>query len=699
MASTQPWRQHLILSTLSLSLMVSMAILATPGAAQTLPEPVYTVVMEAELDPDSREVRGSKSLVWTNRASVPLTDLQFHLYLNAFANNRSTFMIESGGRHRSSEFDDQEFGFCEVLAITADGVDLLPGQEFLAPDDGNVYDRTVVRYPLPEPLAPGAQIRLEIDFLSRLPDIFARTGMHGEYVLAGQWFPKIAVFEDTGDRGRKMPGWNAHQFHLNSEFYADFGDWDVTLTLPERYAGKIGATGRRQSADVADGKVTERYVQRGVHDFAWTADPLYEVVEARFDPAADVPAAMLAEWSDILGLPESELALTPVDIELFIHPENLTQADRYIESAKAGIRGYGIRLGAYPYDTLTLVDPAAGAGGSGGMEYPTFITLGTHPILNVAPFRGILAPELVTVHEFGHQYFQGMIANNEFEEAWIDEGINSYYEMEVMEDEYPWNAHLPGVFRASAFEMNHSSVAGGDFSDIMAAPAWRYMNRGRYGRNSYPRPAVTLRHLSGVMGEETFHRAMRYFFQTYQFQHPTTADFERALEESSGQDLDWVLSQALHSSRPLDYGIRSLEVARVSDRAGFFWRDGERTELGMGDDGESVSEEDDHALYRSTVVVYRWGEFIHPVTVEFRFEGGRVERREWDGDRRWARFTFTDRSKIESAEVDPDQVLALDVNRLNNGRSREPDSAPATSFFASILYWLQNLFQTASVLA
>ncbi|MEM7051229.1 MAG: M1 family metallopeptidase [Acidobacteriota bacterium] len=687
------------------ALLILLALaFASTAAATALPAPAYSIQIAAELDPETRELTGKQFLRWTNRATVAIPDLQFHLYLNAFANNRSTFMIESGGRHRSSEFDDEEWGFCEILQITADGIDLSADAEFLQPDDGNREDRTVVRYPLPQPLEPGAEVVLEIDFLSRFPDIFARTGMHGDYILGGQWFPKIAVFEDTGDRGRRTPGWNAHQFHLSSEFYADFGDYDVSLTFPERYQGKIGATGRRQSEEVADGKVTQRYLQRGVHDFAFTADPLYEVITDTFDPQRDVPAELRRHWQELLALTDDEATLTPVDIELFIHPENLPQAERYLSSAKAAIRGYGLRLGTYPYDTLTLVDPAAGAGGSGGMEYPTFITLGTHPILDLPPFDEVRAPEIVTVHEFGHQYFQGMIANNEFEEAWIDEGINSYYEMEVMEDEYDSAIRVPGVMTISPFESNHASVAGGRYSDVIAAPAWRYMSRGRYGRNSYPKPAVTLRHMEGVLGDQTFHRAMRAFFQEFQFKHPTTADFERTLERETGRDLSGFFAQALHSTRGLDYGVRSLDTKRVKDERGFFWRDGERVELG-GDETESEAVEEDgeadgeDETWRSTAVIFRYGEFTHPVTVEFRFDDGQVVRRTWEGENRWVRWTFEGPMRLDSVEVDPDQVLALDANRINNGRSRQSDGTAKMSFFSSMIFWLQSLFQAVTLLA
>lgn len=672
-------------------------------AAARLEDPqleiVYDTVLDATYDADTQRIDGSMRLTWRNTASVPVPDLCFHHYLNAFSSNRSTFFEESGGRLRSDEFEGEQWGWIEVSSLRlADGTDLKPQESYVQPDDDNPHDRTVAFYDLPEPIAPGGEITVEVDFTSQLPSIFARTGANGNYILAGQWFPKIGVFEDSGDRGRPEPGWNCHQFHAHSEFYADFGNYDVTLTLPGEYAGKIGATGVKVAEQTAEGQVTARFVQQGVHDFAWTADPDYLVLRERFDPQEDVPAEQRRRIAETLGMSPSELTLQPVEITLFLQPAHANQAERYFRSAKEAIRGYGLRLGAYPWGTLTLVDPAYGAGGSGGMEYPTFITLGTSPLLSIPPFRELLFPEIVTIHEFGHQFFQGMIANNEFEESWIDEGINSYYEMVVMEEEYEDSIRFLGL-RLPAFDQHWLSVAGGRYTDPIVTPSWGFLTSGSYGQNSYPRTAVSLRHLENLLGPETFARAMRHFFQTWQFRHPDTRDFQRAIEESSGRDLAWFFDQAWHSTRKLDYAVRSVTSEEIDQDEGVFWEDGERiekeTEDGWGDDEEDDGDE----IYRSTVVVARNGAFVHPVTVEMRFEDDHTIRRTWDGDTRWIRWTFTGPRKLESAQVDPDGQLALDANRLNDSRRVEPVKLPERKLLTDFLFWLQTLFGAGSLVS
>jgi hypothetical protein len=702
---------HRGLPLIVFGLLVLVAVVATPATAVTIPwpEPVYTLQMDVDYDADTFRLTGVQHLRWHNTSQVEIQDLWFHHYLNAFANNRSTFMKGSGGQLRGDTFDGKRWGWIEVTAMTLpDGTDLKAVEQYVAPDDGNAEDRTVARYPLPQPLPPGEWIELEIHFEAQFPTIFARTGAVGDYVLGGQWFPKIAVFETAGMRGREEPGWNCHQFHPNSEFYADFGNYDVTLTLPERYQGKIGATGQQLSEEVADGKVTVRFAQDAVHDFAWTAWPKFLVYEERFDPQTDVPAELRQKISDLLGLPPAELDLLPVDLKLFVGPAHDFHTARFFEAAKAAIRSYGMRLAPYPWPTMTMVDPPYGARGSGGMEYPTLITLGTDNLTRLPIFENtaIREPgETVTVHEYGHNFFQGMLANNEFEESWLDEGFNSYMELVAMEENYGETHRFFGTVQPR-FEQERNAVVGGEFQDAMATRSWEFYSGGSYARNSYPRTAVTLRHMERLLGEATFARALRAYFQEFRFRHPSTADFERVVEEVTGQDLGWFYAQALHGTEVLDYSIRRLKNDELRKPKGFFWEQGARVEYpkdeaeGEGeeevaDDSEGAKE--DEKIYESQVTVFRDGGFRHPVTVELTFDDGTVERKEWDGQDRWHRYRFLRTSKLEKAVVDPDGILALESNRLNNGRTTEEDGKPATAITVQLLGFVQTFLQLMSV--
>ncbi|MEO0650270.1 MAG: hypothetical protein AAFZ65_06295, partial [Planctomycetota bacterium] len=185
---------------------------------------------------------GSERIRWTNRSSDAVDELWFHVYLNAFASTHTTVLRSAGGVLRGHRIRDG-WGWTDIqrVALVGDGnqtTDLTAGLTFERPTDGNPDDFTVFRVALPAPLAPGASVTVEIDWFSRLPRVRRRTGTKDDFMLVAQWFPKLGVYET----GR---GWNCHQFHAFSEWYADYGTYDVSLDLPIEFKGKVFGSGVR----------------------------------------------------------------------------------------------------------------------------------------------------------------------------------------------------------------------------------------------------------------------------------------------------------------------------------------------------------------------------------------------------------------------------------------------------------------------
>ena len=433
---------------------------------EPLSERRVTYNIQAVLDPATVSVKGNQRVTWRNPDQVPVDELQFHLYLNAFRDTLSTFMIESSGEHRgfSAESEDawggidirsmrltpQEESDTNPLDINQDqGADLMDRITFIQPDDGNVHDKTVISVSLPEPVPPGESISLDIEFDAKLPEVVARTGWKRKandslFFMVAQWFPKLGVYEAPGHRyvpaDAPRGSWSTHQFHANSEFYADFGTYEVAITVPTHY--KVGASGISVHEEQQGGTRTVTYRAEDVHDFAWTAS------------------------GDFLEFNDS---WEEVNLRLLIQPEHKAQAQRHFDVIKKGLRSFNEWVGPYPYSTLTLVD---GVGGSNGMEYPTLITCGTFYKLP----RWLRFLELVTIHELGHQYFYGMLASNEAEEAWLDEGINSYLEARIMDQEYgkgsaldlPWLRVMDGAFH----RVNMRSIPAG--RGALFTRSWEY---------------------------------------------------------------------------------------------------------------------------------------------------------------------------------------------------------------------------------
>jgi hypothetical protein len=218
---------------------------AAAAPAQTARSPRNaSYAINVRLDPASRTLKGDELLTWRNITATPATSLRFHLYYNAWRNTGSTWMRERrlAGDDELARRPQADWGWIEVTGlrlIAADGTptDLTSSLRFIAPDDGNPDDATVAEVPLSVPVPPGQTVNVQIGWSSRVPRTFARTGVVGDFYFLAQWFPKIGVLESDG--------WNCHQFHAATEFFSDFGVYDVRLTVPNGWI--VGATGRERA--------------------------------------------------------------------------------------------------------------------------------------------------------------------------------------------------------------------------------------------------------------------------------------------------------------------------------------------------------------------------------------------------------------------------------------------------------------------
>lgn len=608
----------------------------------------YTI--NARLDHPNHTIHGDERITWRNISSRAATSLQFHLYFNAWRDERSTWMREValGGLAENTRRDPSDWASIvidklEILSSSgASGADVTPQLRFIAPDDGNADDRTVAELPLPRAVGPGDTIELKVQWTSRVPRTFTRTGVVGDYYFIAQWFPKLGVLEDAG--------WNCHQFHASTEFFSDFGVYDVRLTVPRNWI--VGATGVEQDViDGADGSRTHHFYQEDVHDFAWTTSPHYLERRERFEHSS----------------------LPPVDIRLLLQPEHESQAARHFAGVRASLKYFGEWFGPYPYGHLTVIDPAWHSR-TDGMEYPTLITAGTEWIVP----RGVPDAEDVAVHETGHQFWYGIVASNEFEDAWMDEGLTTFSSARAVEAaSFPnfyshryFGSFIPWTFRELPLSREVDGDRMGGYrkwarQDVQSTPSFRYWPL-TGGAISYNKTAVWLHTLERHLGWTVLQRILSTFFQRYAFKHPKPADFFAVANEVSGQDLSWYVDQVYRGSQTFDYGVDAFR---------------------------SDSEGPD--AHRTIVVARRYGDGVFPVTVRVSFEDGQHVDWRWDGRDRWKMFEVTRRSRALTAEVDPGRVLLLDVNRTNNSASLRPQAdVAARKWSLAWLVWLQDQLLT-----
>ncbi|MCB9572367.1 MAG: M1 family metallopeptidase, partial [Kofleriaceae bacterium] len=473
--------------------------------------------IDARLDASARRIEATETLTWTNSGTSAVDALPFHLYMNAFKNEDSVFMQESHGHHRNVEFTEH-WGWIDVTSVKIAGAELHDQVRWPGPDE------TVMEVPLAAPVGPGESIAVELTFTTQLPEVFARTGYKGAFLMIGQWFPKIGV--RTGPPGAER--WACAPFHLDSEFFADFGTYDVRLTVPTTHV--VAATGvLTDTTDNPDGTRTLTYRAEDVHDFAWMADPYMQVISG-----------------------QAKVGDHTVEVRVYHRPAQAAFARRHLAAGIGAIETFSRLLIPYPWPIMTVIDPPVGADGAAGMEYPTLVTTAGD---SWWARDGIRLPEYVTIHEIGHNWFQGMLASNEVDEAWLDEGVNDWADGEVIAELYgdrgglvDWLGIQVELHRA----MRAAAAPLASVPSPIATASWAFVDADAYGDATYRKTELALKTLENLVGRDTFLAAMKGYATTWAFRHPTGRDFFAAVEQGVGRDLAWFWG-------PVFYGTGSVD--------------------------------------------------------------------------------------------------------------------------------------------
>jgi peptidase M1-like protein len=556
--------------------------------------------IEATLDDASSLLRGRARLRYTNHSRQGLDTLYFHEHLNAFRPNSAWAKRElQFNNRRFQDLGGDQHAFSRLQSVTVGGRRVSP-----------VYpggdDSTVVAIPLPAALAPGGSTVVVLDWQARTSTLPRRQGRRGRHFDFAQWYPRIAVFE----RG----GWQLQPLVPQGEFYGEFGSYDVTLEVAQDQV--IGATGvpvegdpgwqraaaqqgigidyRRNaypakpaeslgllSGSAAAGRKRVRWRAEQVHHFAWTTNPqyIYETGKHR-----DVAIHVLYQPGD-----------TAWD-------EGIT-----VRRTAQALAYYDTLFGPYPYPQITNVHRIEG----GGTEFPMMVMDGS-------PGFGLI------LHEVGHQWMHGIFANNEFVEGWLDEGFtsftNSWFE-EEQQGASVWQRDVQGIV----------SLEQAGRTQPLALRSEAYRDFDTYGAMTYTKPALVLRMLRELVGEEVTRRALKDFYQPNRFRHVNENDLKSAFERASGQDLDWFFQQWFHTTGKLDYSLGAVSTAQQPDGS-----------------------------WRTRIEVQRSGENFMPVIVRV----GDVDRR-LDARDPAQVVTIDTRQRPTEVVLDPDMIL-IDVNPTNN---------------------------------
>jgi len=568
----------------------------------------------ASYDPTTHTITGQQTATYYNRTAAPIPTLVFHLYLNAFRSQDTLWMQEPGVSMGSYNYDPDAPGWIQIDHIAlADGTALA----VKALD----VDETLVEARLPQPVAPGETVAVDIAFTAQLPQVIARTGWAdgGNFVFGGQWFPKFGVWEKAaGNAGN----WNAYPFHANSEFYADFGRYDVALTLPQDWIAATTGTSQAVVTANADGTATHTFVAEHVIDFAWAASPKFREMTRDVDGVA---------------------------VRVFHYPQQRAAAQRALKATAGALPLYNAWYGTYGkglYPQLSVVVAPPSANGAGGMEYPTLFTVGAMGSASPPCLRLL---EVETVHELAHQWFQSVVATNEAEEPWLDEGFTDYSTVRAMNALYN-----DAVFDCGGWNFSYLAMSRMDYSMFaetpMAGAAWDFDGM-EYAVAAYAKPLLALTTVERTVGEAAMLRFMRAYFDRYAFAHPRAEDVQAVMTTTLGEEVtDWFFNGLVYGDGTLDARVVAINGAATVERQG-------------------------KACIPTTVSVTRDGR-----------QG--AETIPWPCDQP----TLTISNNPRTVEIDPNNAIVLDQNLVNNGLRRAPDLATWLGVVARWTRALQDFF-------
>lgn len=496
---------------------------------------------------------GFEKIDYTNHSSDTLTYIWFHLWPNAYKNDRTAFseQLLQSGRTDFYFSDESKRGYINRLDFKVNDVTAV------IEDDSLYID--VAKLILPSPLLPGQTIKITTPFHEKIPYNFSRGGHIGQAYQITQWYPKPAVYDNKG--------WHPMPYLDQGEFYSEFGNFNVQITVPENYI--VAATGQLQNIDELQwlkkqnaeikthysekntesfseenkkikkryqpktiqkkksetelsGKVlqiskktkTLTYIQDSVHDFAWFADKNFQVL---YDTLKLSSGKIIDAWS-------------------FFLPSDRPVWKNSIEFIKDAVRTRSKWVGGYPYQTVTVVE--ANMAFSGGMEYPT--------ITSISPMEDEQSLDMTIEHEVGHNWVYGILATNERKYPWMDEGMNTYFDNRYQELKYPKKQIEKEGFLEKRFPDDDDDLIYknqiAERKDQPIETASQNFSEINYSEIAYYKTGLWMKKLEDFVGKKVFDSCLHEYYNRWKFKHPYPEDFKNVVADVSGKNVDGIFS-------------------------------------------------------------------------------------------------------------------------------------------------------------
>ena len=489
--------------------------------------------MDIDVDAEANQYYGYQKLSYTNNSPDTLNRVFYHLFFNAFQpesmmDKRSRTIADPDRRigDKILGYDETEIGYQRIDWLKQNGTEV----DF-------TVEGTIMEVHLAEPILPGEVVEFEMEYKAQVPLQTRRSGRdnaEGVRFSMSQWYPKIAAYSERG--------WHPNPY-IGREFFAPFGTFDITIHIDREYV--VGAGAYLQNPEEVgygyekpgmevnrpDGeKLTWHFTAYDVHDVMWAADPDYTHTTYQ---VPDGPLLRFFYQTDTVAENASE------DMQ----EELINRWEQLPELTAQGFQFINENYGEYPHDEYMVIQ-----GGDGGMEY----SMGTLITGN----RSLGSLVGVTVHEFIHAWYEGVIGNDETTDQWIDEGFTVYLSALTMNELFNNGEGDPMVSR----HQGYFRTVNAGIEEPMHIHADHYVRNSAYGMASYTKGAIFLHQLGYIVGDDVLKSGLNRFYEEWKFKHPRGLDFIRTMEEESGMVLDWYYEYWVTTTKTIDYGIASVET-------------------------------------------------------------------------------------------------------------------------------------------
>jgi Peptidase family M1 domain len=491
------------------------------------------------LDDENHSLIGDITIQYINNSHDTLNFIYVHLWPNAYKNNNTAFAKQLTNQGFSHFFysNNKDRGYIDSLSFSVNNKNI---NYFL--DKDNI---DIAKIELETSLIPGDSIKIHTPFYVKIPYYYSRLGHHGNEYYISQWFPKPAVYDKDG--------WHQMPYLDQGEFYSEYGDFNVDIFVPKNYI--VAATGHTSQHQYLEGDIDPflsennlshykkvSFTESNIHDFAWFASKNF-VVEQR----------------------TMQLKKSGKKIRLYAYHsgEIYKKYENALEYMESAIQFYSEKCFEYPYNTCKVVISDS----EGGMEYPTITLLGY--VINELDFESLI------VHELGHNWFYGILGSNERQLPWIDEGFNSFYELQYFQKKYTpekykeyyrdLGSKLVGLHNLSFtdfYKIHYQKLARQNCEMPLNLSADKY-DSNNYYYNIYFKTALGINMLKDHLGEQKFDSIMQSFFQKWQNKHPDNEDIVYHFKNNTSKDVDWFFNDFLTSTKKCDYKISKVKNGSV----------------------------------------------------------------------------------------------------------------------------------------